>query len=92
VPILSLSTAGGYSGITHLTLDFVGSTDVSILQIQLLSDEAAALDIGHIDLWTAIEADGNARDLVWQPILEWIGGHTCREEVDVLPLASNASK
>jgi hypothetical protein len=71
VPVLSFSAAGGYSWLTHLTLGYIGSTDVTIHDVQLHPSEEVALDFGHVDLWTA----ENAPVLVWQPILDWINAH-----------------
>jgi len=72
VPVLNIGAAGGLGDAGFGTLDLIGSTDQTVLKVQLLPDEDAALDFGHIDLWTA----GDAPGLVWQPLLEWINDHS----------------
>ena len=49
-------------------LTFLPKADVTELIVQLYTDEERALDYGHVDLWTA----DNAQMLVWRPILNWI--------------------
>jgi hypothetical protein len=44
---------------------------VTVLEVQFYPDDLFALDFGHIDLFTA----NNAEQEVSQPILEWIQGH-----------------
>jgi len=57
------------TGGSHRT--FTASHDVTILNVQLLSDVQQSEDFGHADLLTGY----NAEYLVWQPILEWIKTH-----------------
>ncbi len=71
VPILLVAPAGGFGPYYDRTLEMVGSDDVSRIDIALHPPEEVLLDYGHVDLYTA----DNARDLFWQPMLEWIGGH-----------------
>jgi len=70
-PILWVSAQGGFGPWETHTLDVLGSTDIEPLNVQLHPDEEQDLDFGHVDLFTA----GNAPELVWQPILEWILAH-----------------
>lgn len=68
VPLLYVGAAGGLgrSGLYMTTL--VGSADVSSVIAQLYPDSEVALDFGHIDIFTA----QNAQGLVWAPILNWL--------------------
>jgi len=72
VPVLNIAPAGGIGETGNYGLTLLGSTDITILNIQLHPDDQPALDFGHIDLWTA----NNAPELVWQPMLDWINDHT----------------
>jgi hypothetical protein len=72
VPILNVSAAGGYGLDFEHTLGFLGSADVTNLVVQLHPDDERLLDYGHIDLYTA----SNAQGLFWQPMLEWIEEHS----------------
>jgi len=68
-PILYLEAAGGAGGdYGRQILTFLPKADVTELIVQLYTDEERALDYGHVDLWTA----DNAQRLVWRPILNWI--------------------
>jgi hypothetical protein len=68
-PILYLEAAGGAGGdYGRQILPFLPNADVTELIVQLYTDEERALDYGHVDLWTA----DNAQMLVWRPILNWI--------------------
>src|SRR5271157_1287741 len=68
VPILLIEAAGGFSHSSDYTATFTASHDVTIRNVQLLSDAQQSEDYGHVDLLTGY----NAEYLVWQPILEWI--------------------
>jgi hypothetical protein len=72
VPVLCIAPAGGLGEADIYSTTLLGSTDVTILLIRLLSAEEVTLDFGHIDLWTA----ENAPSLVWQPMYNWIKAHT----------------
>ena len=68
-PILYLEAAGGAGGdYGRQILAFLPRADVTELIVQLYTDEERPLDYGHVDLWTA----DNAQKLVWRPILNWI--------------------
>jgi len=67
-PIFWVSAQGGYAPWETYTLEQLGSTDVTMLNVQLHPAEEIELDYGHVDLFTA----DNAPTLVWQPILEWV--------------------
>ncbi len=71
VPILLIEAAGGFSHSSDYTATFTASHDVTIRNVQLLSDAQQSEDYGHVDLLTGY----NAEYLVWQPILEWIKAH-----------------
>jgi hypothetical protein len=72
VPVFYVGAAGGL-GVTGLyATTLLGSSDVSSLIVKLHPDDEIALDFGHIDLFTA----GNAQALAWTPILGWIQNHT----------------
>ena len=50
----------------------LGSTDVTQLLIQLKPPADILYDFGHIDVFTA----GNAEQLAWQPMLNWIQAYS----------------
>jgi hypothetical protein len=72
VPILYVGSGGGYAESGLYTVGLLGSSDVSSMIVRLYPPEAAAIEFGHTDLWSATNAPG----LVWQPILDWIEDHT----------------
>jgi pimeloyl-ACP methyl ester carboxylesterase len=72
VPVLYLGAAGGIGQTGVYTLSLLRRADVTVSIGQLRPDEERALDIGHIDIWTAAVA----RDVFWRPLLEWIEDHT----------------
>jgi hypothetical protein len=74
VPILQINAAGGYGDQFAHTLELVGSTDVTVHEIRMHAAGEEALDFGHIDLFTAVEAPA----VVWQPMLAWIQTHAHR--------------
>jgi len=82
VPVFYVGAAGGLGETGIYTTTLLGSTNVSTLMVSLHPDEEIALDFGHIDLWTA----GNAQGLVWAPILHWIEGHTARGSNSVITM------
>jgi hypothetical protein len=71
VPVLYLGAAGGVGddGIYSTTL--LGSHDVTTHVVRLKPAAQQPFDIGHVDIWTAT----NAQSLYWQPLLDWIAGH-----------------
>ena len=71
-PIFAVGAVGGLGELTEYTTTLTGSSDVTFLNVSLWPPEAIMLDFGHIDLWTA----DNAEALVWTPILEWVNDHT----------------
>ena len=72
VPVLYVGPVGGFgeTGIYSTTL--LGSSDVTLLLPQFLTDDERHLDIGHIDIWTAEVA----AEAVWQPLLDWVVEHS----------------
>lgn len=71
VPILAIEAAGGFSHSSDYTATFTASHDVTILNVQLLSDDQQSEDFGHADPLTGY----NAEYLVWQPVLYWLKTH-----------------
>lgn len=71
VPVLLIEPVGGLGAAGRYTLDLLGSDDIEIATASLLPPEQIVMDFGHIDIWTA----GQAPELVWQPLLEWIAAH-----------------
>jgi pimeloyl-ACP methyl ester carboxylesterase len=75
IPVLYIGFAGGFGKEGLHVLDSLGSHDITIRFVQLMSDNEAANDFGHID-W---QAATNADEQVWQPIYEWIDARSdCR--------------
>ena len=72
VPLLYVGPVGGLGAEGIYSTKLVGSSDMSILSPQFLSDDERNLDIGHIDIWTAEVA----RESVWQPLLDWVVNHS----------------
>ena len=72
VPVHYVGAAGGFGEWGLYTLGLLGSTDVSSTIVQLYPPEAQALDIGHVDIWTADDSPA----LFWTPILDWINAKT----------------
>jgi hypothetical protein len=71
IPVLYLSAGGGFGPEEEYTLELMGSSDITVLEIRLHPPEDAWLDFAHIDLFTGEDAD----ELVWDPCLAWIQGH-----------------
>jgi pimeloyl-ACP methyl ester carboxylesterase len=71
VPIFYVYSAGGFGRTGLYTANLTASRDISELGVTTLPAEFAAADFGHIDLFTAY----NANELVWQPIIHWIKTH-----------------
>ncbi len=72
IPVLNVGGAGGIAPVSQYCLSLLGSDDVTDLTVQLLPDDQALYDVGHIDLWVADVAPA----LVWEPILQWIEDHS----------------
>jgi hypothetical protein len=70
VPVFFLGANGGWGDRMDYTASLLGSDDITILNVQLQSEKL--LDIGHVDIYTA----GNAQDEFWVPVLDWINDHT----------------
>jgi hypothetical protein len=70
LPILAVGAAGGAAPAPY-TPSLTASADIEPLTVQLLADGEAASDFGHADLFFA----GNAEDLFWQPLLDWLLAH-----------------
>jgi hypothetical protein len=71
VPMLYVSAAGGIGAAGAYTMSLTAHWDKSTLNIQTLPNEMAALDYGHVDLFTA--TDANTR--VWRNIITWMQRH-----------------
>ncbi len=72
IPVYLVLAGGGIGEGEAYTLDFLGSTDITTLTVALYPPEEAALDFGHVDLFTA----ANAPELVWDQIAGWIQEHS----------------
>ena len=71
MPILYVGAGGGTGEHGYYTLSLTGSKDTTKFTVQLHPNEERVLDFGHVDLFTAT----NAETLVWQPILDWLVAH-----------------
>ena len=71
VPVLYVGTAGGFGKLGEYTLTVLGSKDTKAIAIQLQPDNDAANDFGHMEAFTARDA----QQLVWEPIRLWIAQH-----------------
>jgi hypothetical protein len=68
VPVLYVGAAGGFGRKGLYSLTLLGSKDVSTNIIGSLRPDKAAFAFGHVDLFTAT----NAQELVWSPIYRWL--------------------
>ncbi len=71
VPVFYVGGAGGFGELGNCNSLLLGSGDQSNLVIALKPAEQAAVDFGHVDLFSA----ESARTLVWDPISQWIQSH-----------------
>lgn len=71
VPVLYLGAGGGVGDYGIYTTTLLGSTDVTVRVVRLNPPAARALEIGHVDIFTAT----NAPTLFWRPLLDWIEAH-----------------
>jgi len=72
VPVLYLGAAGGIGEVGVYSTTLLGGNDITVVIPQLRPDEEILLDIGHIDMWTAENAD----EVFWEPLLDWLKDHT----------------
>lgn len=72
LPVLNVAADGGIGPTTYYCPTLLGSSDITYLDIGMLSPEESLFDFGHIDLFLADVAP----ELVWQPILDWVDDHT----------------
>jgi hypothetical protein len=70
VPIFYIGAGGGTGSRGEYMATQVGSSDFTSLTVS--TDANPYLDFGHVDLFVAYGTH-DARTLVWQPILDWIG-------------------
>lgn len=68
LPVFSLEAAGGAAPAMAATLARLTSAVVTRHVVQLQAPQDAYMDFGHVDLFTA----ANAEEVAWQPALEWI--------------------
>lgn len=68
IPVLYVGAEGGFGSYGVDTLGRLGSTDVSAHLVRLHPARSRAAEFGHADLFLA----DNARELVWNPIHNWI--------------------
>jgi pimeloyl-ACP methyl ester carboxylesterase len=71
VPVFYVGAEGGFGSYGLDTLALLGSTDASSHLVQLYPAQARAIEFGHADLFLA----DNARELVWEPIYNWVVNH-----------------
>lgn len=71
VPVLYIGAAGGFGKFGKDTLTVLGSKDTKAITMQLQPDNDAANDFGHMEAFTARDA----QELVWEPIRLWIAQH-----------------
>ena len=71
VPALYLGAGGGVGDYGLHTMTLLGSTDVTTRVVKLNPPAARAIEIGHVDIFTAIDAP----TLFWRPLLDWIEAH-----------------
>jgi pimeloyl-ACP methyl ester carboxylesterase len=71
VPLFYLGAAGGFGDHGLYTTTLVASTDVTTKVIRRLAPAQEGEDFGHADLLFA----GDAPDLAWQPLAQWILQH-----------------
>lgn len=67
IPVFYIGAAGGVGEYGQFTVDQIGSIDKTVKVVNI-ADAPRELNYGHVDLLFA----GNARDVVWEPILQWL--------------------
>lgn len=72
IPILYVGAAGGMAPEDPYMLSLLGSDDIMSLTVGLLPPEAAVMDVGHVDLFTAEVSV----DLFWAPLADWVATHS----------------
>lgn len=70
-PIFNISPRGGFDDLLAYGSGLTGSTDVTNLIVSLETPENALIDFGHVDLFTAY----NAQTMWWEDLLGWLQGH-----------------
>jgi hypothetical protein len=71
VPMLYVGAAGGIGKAGEYTMKLTSHPDKTSFIVKTLPNEQAALDYGHVDLFTA--TDANTR--VWRNIIVWMQRH-----------------
>jgi len=71
IPIFTIAAAGGMGAPCLTGSSNTGSTDTENLFIQLEPDGNEKYDFGHVDIFTAY----NAEELMWLPLLNWLNAH-----------------
>jgi hypothetical protein len=71
VPVLYVGAGGGFGEYGVYTTTLLGGKDVTVHVVHKVPANQRLSDYGHADLFLA----GDARALVWQPILEWLTAH-----------------
>jgi hypothetical protein len=74
VPLLYAGTGGGLGEAGYFTTTLTASDDVTLFTVRLQSEDLRMLDFGHGDLFLA----GEARELAWRRILDWLVEHRSR--------------
>lgn len=70
VPVFFVGPRGGFAHLMGYTTTLIGSDDITTLEIQVTPE--VLTDFGHVDIFTAVDAEA----LFWQPVLDWIEDHT----------------
>ncbi|MBD3219835.1 hypothetical protein GF314_01210 [bacterium] len=87
VPVFFVGAEGGWGSLMDHTASLLtGSDDVSLLNVSL--NPVQALDIGHVDIFTAECAPQE----FWRPMLEWIVQHSGRDEPEALASEASVSR
>src|ERR1044071_4223933 len=68
VPVYYVGAGGGFGDYGLDTLSRLGSTDVTSNVVKLYGPEGRPVEFGHSDLFLA----DNAKELVWEPLRDWI--------------------
>ncbi len=72
IPVLYVAPGGGFGAAAAYATELIGSKDVKTLTVQLEPPENAINDFGHMEEFTAVDA----QKLVWQPLHQWVMQHS----------------
>ena len=71
IPVFYVASGGGTGDYGLPSLDLIGSDDVTSYVARLWPVGQETMDIGHVDIWHA----DNAQTMIWKPILDWLRKH-----------------